>query len=171
MFAQPFFQAHIEYKHQSFTSLAFAREIFRWPVDLPHKGSVTRKKFSFDGSIMQSFNILGIYPIAFEVKPHGLTDNTWWWTKFQSNSACICIESYCNQQLCDNPYLSRDANVIVDDYSVLIERSLNQSITVAMSISYPRSRCVPMNGFDSLWSRKQSEANFYHAYRCSTVTS
>ena len=39
-------------KHQSSTSLAFVRGIHRWPVDSPHKGSVTRKIFPFDDVIM-----------------------------------------------------------------------------------------------------------------------
>ena len=32
-------------KHESSASLAFVRGIHRWPVNSPHKGSVTRKKF------------------------------------------------------------------------------------------------------------------------------
>ena len=39
-------------KHQIFVSLAFVREIHRWPVDFPHKGSVTWKMLSFDDVIM-----------------------------------------------------------------------------------------------------------------------
>ena len=39
-------------KHQSSASLAFMREIHRWPVDSPHKGPVTRKMFPFDDVIM-----------------------------------------------------------------------------------------------------------------------
>ena len=39
-------------KHQSSASLAFVREIHRWQVISPEKGPVTRKKFSFDGTIM-----------------------------------------------------------------------------------------------------------------------
>ena len=35
-------------KHQSFASRAFVRGIHRWPVNSPHKGPVTRKKFPFD---------------------------------------------------------------------------------------------------------------------------
>ena len=34
-------------KHQSPASLAFVREIHRWPVNSPHKGPVTRKMFPF----------------------------------------------------------------------------------------------------------------------------
>ena len=36
----------------SSTSLAFARGIHWWPVNSPHKGSVTRKMFPFDDVIM-----------------------------------------------------------------------------------------------------------------------
>ena len=39
-------------KHQSAASLAFVRRIHRWPVNSPHKRSVTRKMFSFDDVIM-----------------------------------------------------------------------------------------------------------------------
>ena len=39
-------------KHQSSVSLAFAREIHRWPVTSPHKGPVTRKMLPFDDVIM-----------------------------------------------------------------------------------------------------------------------
>ena len=38
-------------KHQSSASLAFVREIHRWPVN-PHKRPVTRKMFSFDDVTM-----------------------------------------------------------------------------------------------------------------------
>ena len=40
-------------KHQRPASLAFVRGIHRWPVDSPHKGSVTRKMCSFDDVIMR----------------------------------------------------------------------------------------------------------------------
>ena len=39
-------------KHQSSASLAFVWEIHRWPVNFPHKWSVTRKMFPFDDVIM-----------------------------------------------------------------------------------------------------------------------
>ena len=38
-------------KHQSSASLAFVRGIHRWPVNSPHKGSVTWKMFPFDDVI------------------------------------------------------------------------------------------------------------------------
>ena len=39
-------------KHQSSASLSFVRGIHRWPVNSPHKGTVTRKMFPFDDVIM-----------------------------------------------------------------------------------------------------------------------
>ena len=39
-------------KHQSSASLAFMRGIRRWPVNSPHIGPVTQKKFPFDDVIM-----------------------------------------------------------------------------------------------------------------------
>ena len=39
-------------KYQSSASLAFMRGIYRWPVDSPHKGPVTRKMFPFNDVIM-----------------------------------------------------------------------------------------------------------------------
>ena len=39
-------------KNQRSTSLAFVQGIHRWPVNSPHKGSVTRKMFPFDHVIM-----------------------------------------------------------------------------------------------------------------------
>ena len=41
-------------KHQSPASLAFVREIHRWPVNSPHKGHVTRKMSPFDDVIMET---------------------------------------------------------------------------------------------------------------------
>ena len=42
-------------KHQSSASLAFVRGIHRWPVNSPHKGPVTRKRFPFDDVIMEKW--------------------------------------------------------------------------------------------------------------------
>ena len=41
-------------KHHGSASLAFARGIYRWLVDSPHKGPVTRKKVPFDDVITTS---------------------------------------------------------------------------------------------------------------------
>ena len=57
-------------KHQSSASLAFVWGIHRWPVNSPHKGPVTRKKFPFDDVIMRrliiwpSVSILLIGPLG-----------------------------------------------------------------------------------------------------------
>ena len=42
-------------KHQSSTSLAFVWGIHWWLVNSPHKGPVTRTKFSFDDVIMWTY--------------------------------------------------------------------------------------------------------------------
>ena len=39
-------------KHQSSAWLALVRRTYRWPVNSPHKGPVTRKMFPFDNVIM-----------------------------------------------------------------------------------------------------------------------
>ena len=39
-------------KYQSSTSLVFVRGIHRWPVDPPHKGPITQKKFPFGDIII-----------------------------------------------------------------------------------------------------------------------
>ena len=45
-------------KHQSTASLAFAKGIHRWPVNLPHKLPVTQKMFPFDDIIMKSLHLI-----------------------------------------------------------------------------------------------------------------
>ena len=45
----------LQRKHQSSTSLAFVRGIHRSPVNIPHKGPVTRKMFPFDDVIVIQF--------------------------------------------------------------------------------------------------------------------
>ena len=45
-------------KHQSSASLAFVRGIYRWIVNSPHKGPVTRKVFPFDDVIMLRLVVL-----------------------------------------------------------------------------------------------------------------
>ena len=49
-----------ERKHQSSASLAFVREIHRWPVNSPHKGPVTPKMFPFDDVIMKSHSYINL---------------------------------------------------------------------------------------------------------------
>ena len=53
-------------KHQSSASLAFVREIHRWPVDSPHRGPVTRKMFPFDDVIRgnEMFHIVWFIDIS-----------------------------------------------------------------------------------------------------------
>ena len=47
-------------KHQSSASLAFVREIHRWPVNSPYKGLVTRKLFPFDDIVMFSDDMITV---------------------------------------------------------------------------------------------------------------
>ena len=49
-------------KHQTL-SLALVRWIQRWPVDSPHKGTVTRKMFPFDDVIMFSTRMFEHTPL------------------------------------------------------------------------------------------------------------
>ena len=42
-------------KHQNPASLAFVRGIHRWPMNSPHKWSVTRNMFPFDDVIMKKY--------------------------------------------------------------------------------------------------------------------
>ena len=51
LFTQTFIQAD-QRKHESSASLAFVRGIHRWPVNSPHKWTVTRKMFPFDDVII-----------------------------------------------------------------------------------------------------------------------
>ena len=51
-------------KHQSYASLAFVREIYRWPVDSLHRAPVPRKVFPFDGVIMRRFEIHAVTSIS-----------------------------------------------------------------------------------------------------------
>ena len=47
-------------KHQSSASLAFVREIHRWPVNCPHKCPVTRKTFPFDNVVMDKLHSISM---------------------------------------------------------------------------------------------------------------
>ena len=48
-------------KHQCSASLAFVREIHRWPVKSPHKWPVKRKMFPFDDVIMRWVAVTWLY--------------------------------------------------------------------------------------------------------------
>ena len=68
-----------ERKHRSSASLAFVRGIHRWPVNSPHKGPVTRKKFRFDDAIITIRNlctILGMCCFSWEI-PHTAHIRRW----------------------------------------------------------------------------------------------
>ena len=65
LFTQPFFFRRRSKKNSS-ASLAFVREIHRWPVNSLHKGPVTRKMFPFNDVIMKYLN--RVLTTASEVK-------------------------------------------------------------------------------------------------------
>ena len=67
-----------ERKHQSSASLAFVREIHRWPMNSPHKWPVTRKRFPFDDVIMVVFRIASNTPATTRL-PRSC--NHWWKSK------------------------------------------------------------------------------------------
>ena len=56
-------------KHQSSASLAFMSGIHRWPVNYPHKGSVTGKIFPFDDAIMSRRLIPRYKKIFYKFRP------------------------------------------------------------------------------------------------------
>ena len=58
-------------KHQSYASLAFVREVHRWPVDSPHKGPVTQKNLPFDDVVM-------FYSVLWYLGPVWLDQNQIW---------------------------------------------------------------------------------------------
>ena len=49
-------------KYQNSASLAFVRGNYRWPVNSPHKGYLTRKMFPSDDVIMQNFSVCWLIP-------------------------------------------------------------------------------------------------------------
>ena len=57
-------------KHQSSASLSFVRGIHRrWPVNSPHKGSVTREMFPFDDVIIHQTH-LSIFKLSYFISSH-----------------------------------------------------------------------------------------------------
>ena len=53
MFYSSVYSSADQRKQQSSASLAFVREIHRWPANSPHKWPVTRKMFPFDDVIIE----------------------------------------------------------------------------------------------------------------------
>ena len=64
-------------KHQSSASLAFVREIHRWPVNFPHKWPVTRKKIPFDDVIMVYLALLTVADIWLTFSSQYVTAKVW----------------------------------------------------------------------------------------------
>ena len=65
-------------KCQSSASLAFVRGIHRWPVNSPHKWSVTRKMSPFDDIIKQFFLTWHLSSRQFCCYPIGSLFRKWW---------------------------------------------------------------------------------------------
>ena len=102
-------------KRDSSASLAFVREIHRWPVNSPHKWPVTRKMFPFDDVIMrlvpllhccivvsQSINQgmfqIGENPVYLKQLPEHITDpyifRTWFsniLSAIWGSGVCVCV--------------------------------------------------------------------------------
>ena len=74
-------------KHQSPASLAFVRGIYRWPVNSPHKGPVTRKMFPFDDVIMEKSPCGGMHYHHKESR----NGNIVIWAKHSSLVALDCL--------------------------------------------------------------------------------
>ena len=78
-------------KHQSSASLAFVRDIHRWPVHSPHHGPVTRKMFSFDNVII--FEILYLMHFIYALFAPSKYHNAFHWKMWiyrEGNQIC-CI--------------------------------------------------------------------------------
>ena len=76
-------------KHQSSASLAFVRGIHRWPVNSPHKGTVTGKMFPFDDVIMRHMKTSWVgnaFHTAFLITPRLMVIFLFTWTKCWQNS-------------------------------------------------------------------------------------
>ena len=64
-------------KHESSASLAFVREINRWPLDSPHKGPVTRIMFPLDDVAPKSYCFHNIFLLRI------------WWGIWYLNDRCL----------------------------------------------------------------------------------
>ena len=82
-------------KHQSSASLAFVREIHRWPVNYSHKRPVTRKMFPFDDVIMNKCMFLfpdinSTWPRS-KYRLHSTTSSPGeGWVKVTSTTGSVC---------------------------------------------------------------------------------
>ena len=78
-------------KHQSSASLAFVRGIHRRPVNSPHKGPVTRKKFPFDDVIMQLLYYINYTKWSFD-RTFGASLHTFgsFWCILNAHSSSWC---------------------------------------------------------------------------------
>ena len=99
-------------KHESSTSLAFVQGIHRPPVNSPHKGPVTRKKFPFDDVIMYS-----VAPVVLKCHGHIRSVGQVSWTLIQYKDVVLPYgvntstkwPTICRRQIC---FLERDMGII-----------------------------------------------------------
>ena len=82
-----------QWKHQSSASLALVRGIHRWPVNSPHKGSVSRKVFPFNDVITR---ILSVHLLLFWMVHCGkwkwvaMTWRVWAFYQIRKIASCAC---------------------------------------------------------------------------------
>ena len=87
----------VQRKYQRFSSLAFVREIHRWPMDSPHKGPVTLKMFPCDDVIMNEVKFKGMDKIDWcqtKTKCSKHEANaffSWWRHQMETFSALLAI--------------------------------------------------------------------------------
>ena len=72
-----------QWKHQSSASLAFVMGIYRWPMNSPNKGPVTRKMFPFDNIII----LVHIWQMSPQLSCGDICQIGIW---FDDSNVCFC---------------------------------------------------------------------------------
>ena len=78
-------------KHRSSESQAFVRVTHRWPVNIPHKGTVTRKTFPFDDAIMYWWRISNVCALAVNVSWAPISNRLKHMQLFGKRKSCLDI--------------------------------------------------------------------------------
>ena len=94
-------------KHQSFASLAFVREIHRWPVNSPHKWPVTRKMFPFDDVIMKVWNMI-FAKLTRRGDVGQNSESSWRIHRCQHSHKCLRPSWSSPFESCEEPYIYHD---------------------------------------------------------------
>ena len=113
-------------KHQSSASRPFVPGIHRWPVNYPHKWTVTRKVFPFDDVIM-TINYKAILKVIYQschmILPagnQGIIDMEWWMIYSEIKGAQY-MQVFYNPKLCNVIHgVSITATALVRDCTGLI---------------------------------------------------